>query len=202
MLEVGCGNCHFLMALSILRPDVSYLGLDIENVDSRAKQKIKNFRFIHGQFETSYIKPNSVDLIYFSNLIEHVENPITFLKKCRVSLNEKGRIYGVTPNHLSLDRFIFGKYWAGYHYPRHTYIYNHVNLKMLFEKTGFYNHNISGSYSFWYLSFANKLLKLPGLKKRGIFFAIITGMFYPLDLFINIFRPHGSLSFTAEANEY
>jgi len=191
-LEVGCGNAHLLKRLSEARKDISVVGVDIEDVK---KPELHQFTFHHGQLEEVDIPAKSIDVIYCSNLIEHVPDPRVFLQKCLAILKPGGLLYGVTPNHLSLDRYIFRKYWAGYHYPRHTFVFNHKNLKHLMQKQGFNRVSIKGSYAFWYLSLANRFVDLPGTKKRGIMFAAITGLFFPFDLLVNLFRCHGSMAF-------
>jgi SAM-dependent methyltransferase len=141
------------------------------------------------------IEPSSFDAVYCSNLIEHVPDPLAFLAKCREVLKPGGVIVGVTPDHLSLDRYVFGRYWAGYHYPRHTFIFNHRNIRTLLEKAGFDVVRIKGSHAYWYLSLANLVLELPGTRKRGFAFAAITSLFAPLDLLVNRVRVHGSMTF-------
>jgi SAM-dependent methyltransferase len=191
-LEIGCGNAELISEISSLRGDVDFIGVDIEDV---VKPTINKFTFIHGQLEDSNITENSVDMIYCSNLIEHVANPRVFLQECRKILKPNGVIIGVTPDHLSIDRYVFGKYWAGYHYPRHTYLFNHNNIKKLLRSEGFSKISATGAYGFWYLSMANKYIELPGLKKRGVLFAVVTAIFLPLDIFVNFFRCSGSMSF-------
>ncbi len=193
-LEVGCGNGHFLTRVANERSDIKLLGVDIQPYEG---ESIANFRFFHGQFEDQDIESGSVDLIYFSNLIEHVEDPKIFLQQCLKILREGGKIYGVTPNHLSWDRFIFWRFWAGYHYPRHTYLFDHKNLRRFLEELGFINIQIKGAYAYWYLSLANIFLPLHGQKKRGILFALVTAFFLPLDFLINLVTVHGSMTFTA-----
>ena len=193
-LEIGCGNCHLIKLLAELRPDMSFVGVDIEKVDVG---ELPRFNFYHGQFETSDVPSQNADLIYCSNLIEHVPDPRRFLAKCADALKPGGTLYGVTPNHLSIDRFVFGRHWAGYHYPRHTYVFNHHNLKTLLTSQGFVDPRITGSYSFWYLSLANRFLELPGTRKRGLAFAAITAAFLPFDVLLNLFTCHGSMTFVA-----
>ena len=194
MMEIGCGNGHLLKNIAAVRPDIHFVGVDIEQVEITGLQ---NFTFHHGQFEQVELEEDSIDLIYCSNLIEHVPDPLLFAQKVLKTLSPHGTFLGVTPDHLSVDRYLFGKYWAGYHYPRHTFVFNHHNIKTLLKNSGFSEIKISGAYSFWYLSFANKLVELPGTKKRGIAFALVTALFLPIDLLINLFRCHGSMTFSA-----
>jgi SAM-dependent methyltransferase len=197
LMEIGCGKGHLLKTIASVRPDIHMLGVDIEQVEISG---LPDFTFYHGQFEEVEIEPNSVDLIYCSNLIEHVPDPGVFAKKVKQSLKAGGQVLGVTPDHLSIDRYLFGRYWAGYHYPRHTFVFNHRNIVTLLREADFEGINVKGSYSFWYLSLANSFMELPGTKKRGLLFALITAAFLPLDFFINLLRCHGSMTFKARSS--
>jgi len=191
-LEVGCGNGSFLATLGAALDDVQLAGVDIVDV---GVTDVPRFTFYKGQLEDVDFAGRRFDVIYCSNLIEHVPDPFLFLRKCAAILKPGGVIHGITPDHLSLDRYVWGRYWAGYHYPRHTFVFNHSNIGRILEKCGFAPVQIKGSYSFWYLSFANRFATLPGTQKRGILFAAVTAFFLPLDLLINLFRCHGSMTF-------
>lgn len=193
-LEVGCGNGSFLALLGEARGDVELAGVDIVDLGVAG---VPRFTFYKGQLEAIDFGERRFDVIYCSNLIEHVPDPFVFLRKCAALLRPGGVIYGVTPDHLSVDRYLMGRYWAGYHYPRHTFVFNHRNLGAILSKSGFDSVRIRGSYSFWYLSLANRLVELPGRRKRGLLFAAVTALFLPLDLLINLFRCHGSMKFVA-----
>jgi SAM-dependent methyltransferase len=192
VIEVGCGNGAFLSALHEVRPNIRLAGVDIEDVGI---VDLPGFTFHHGQLEEVELPTASFDAVYCSNLIEHVADPSPFVARCRAILRPGGVIVGVTPDHLSLDRYLFGRYWAGYHYPRHTFVFNHNNIRTLLESAGFEVVGITGSHAYWYLSLANLLVERPGTKKRGLAFGAITALLAPLDVLINQFRVHGSMTF-------
>ena len=192
ILEIGCGSGDLLNYLKKVRPDLELYGLDIVELPIK-----KNYSFIKGQFENTKLN-KKFDLIIFSNLIEHTVNPKLFLEKCYASLIEKGHILGDTPSTNSIDRSIFGKFWGGYHYPRHTFLFNKNNLQILMRKCNFVDINISGSYAYWGVSFSNFFIKENGRKKRGLFFFIITIFFIPIDIIINLFFDSGNLNFKAK----
>ncbi|HTE49588.1 MAG TPA: class I SAM-dependent methyltransferase [Kofleriaceae bacterium] len=193
-LEVGCGNGSFLSVLAGAREDIQVAGVDI--VDAGVTG-VPRFTFYRGQLEDVDFGDRRFDVIYCSNLIEHVPDPFRFLRKCAAILAPGGVIHGITPDHLSIDRYLWRRFWAGYHYPRHTFVFNHSNIRAILEKCGFEPVAIRGSYSFWYLSFANRFIELPGTKKRGLLFAAVTALFLPFDLVVNLFRCHGSMKFVA-----
>ena len=194
LIEVGCGNGLFLEEIRAIRSDIKLIGFDIAKTDAINKEFIE---FYPCEFESFNGVIMSCDLIYFSNLIEHVINPKIFLDKCREVLNDGGVILGITPTHDSIDRKIFKRFWGGYHFPRHLNIFNKKNISILLSISGFQVSKIKGSYGFWYVSFANILLKENGYKKRGLLFLIVNIIFFPLDFVINLYRVTGSMTFIA-----
>lgn len=192
MIEVGCGNGLFLEEINKIRPDIKLIGYDIKETDYINQDLIE---FYKGEFENLDPKHGACDLIYFSNLIEHVINPVHFLDHCHSLLKVQGIIYGVTPCHNSIDRKIFKKFWGGYHYPRHINIFNEQNIVKLLNLSSFKLLRVSGSYGFWYISLANYFSPLHGYKKRGLLFALCSLLFFPLDLIVNLFMITGSMTF-------
>jgi SAM-dependent methyltransferase len=193
-LEVGCGNGSFLRVLTEARPDIEVAGVDIQDVGVSG---VPRFTFYHGQLEEVDLQGRRFDVVYCSNLIEHVPDPFRFLRKVREILTPSGVIYCITPDHLSLDRYLLRRHWAGYHYPRHTFVFNHDNIRQILGKCGYETTRVSGAYGFWYLSLANRFIELPGTKPRGLMFAAVTAAFLPFDLLVNRFRCHGSMTFVA-----
>jgi SAM-dependent methyltransferase len=192
LLEVGCGNGNFLKLVAEARPDVELHGVDI--VDTGISG-IERFTFHRGQLEQIDLPEAYFDAIYFSNLIEHVPDPFVFLRQCRSLLRPGGIVYGNTPDHLSLDRFLFGKRWAGYHYPRHTFLFDHRNMGEILRACGFSHVRLAGSYAFWSLSLKNVFREGHGPRGRGLGHAAITAATLPFDLAVNRVRCHGSMTF-------
>ena len=73
-----------------------------------------------------------------SQVIEHLQDPFDFIKSVQ-NISRPGTIFIVeTPCPSGLDYFLFKqKYWGGYHFPRHTNLFNKNNLMRLFERPGF-----------------------------------------------------------------
>ncbi len=193
LLEVGCGNGEFLRSVSRLRPDLWLHGVDINDPQIH---DIPKFSFHRGMLEHASLVPG-VDFIYFNNLIEHVADPRCFLQRCHDLLCPGGMIFGNTPNHDSVDRRLFGRYWAGYHYPRHTFVFNHRNIEALIARTGMGEIEVWGSYGFWSLSLRNRFMVGHGGRARGLGHIAVTMATLPLDLLINVFMPHGAMNFRA-----
>lgn len=190
ILEIGCGNGVLLEAVHRLCPDSKVVGVDIKDLGLSSHEFIE---FHEGQLEEVSLEKDTFDAIYFSNLIEHVVNPFEFLERVGQLLRPGGIAILITPNHRSLDRFIFGRFWGGYHFPRHLYIFDNDTIHDTVTSAGLECLSIKGSYAWWYISIANRLYKDSARRKRGLAFAVISAAFLPLDLLINIFRYHGSM---------
>ncbi len=126
LLDFGCGNGHWLVALQKGRkPGQRFVGLD------PSPEPIARLRSLgveaHAGFEEELPKlfaPESVDLVLFNHVVEHVPDPKATLRALAAVLKPGGEIRGVTPNHDAWDRRIFGKYWAGWHPPRHFVLFD------------------------------------------------------------------------------
>lgn len=198
IIEVGCGNGGFLLALEQARPDLNPIGIDIVDPGTLGDS---NVTFYAGMLEEQSIESGTVDLIFFDDLLEHVEDPVKFLETCHRLLKPNGVIFGITPDHASLDRLLFKKYWAGYHYPRHTFLFDHHNIKQILHKAHFTDAKLKGSNGLWVKSIKNITMTLPATKKRGVIHYGSMIAFYPLDLLINLFTCHGEMSFIARKGE-
>ncbi|MCB2077311.1 MAG: class I SAM-dependent methyltransferase [Novosphingobium sp.] len=197
ILEIGCGNGALLEAVLDVRPGAYACGVDIADVGLSSHDRI-DFRL--GQLEEVDLPPGSFDVIYCSNLIEHVADPIAFMVRAQAMLKPGGHFVIVTPNHRSLDRLVFGKRWGGYHFPRHLMLFDDRNLRKALQANGFEVERISGGHAWWAISFRNCLYAESARRKRGLVFVAISLAFAPLDLLLNVIRRHGSMTAVARRN--
>lgn len=93
------------------------------------------------------LENNSIDIIIAGEIIEHLLDPVKFLKECNRVMTREGKIILSTPNICSLKnrlRVLFGMIpehsarYSDYHsMQRHVVDFNLNELKKLFKKTGF-----------------------------------------------------------------
>lgn len=135
ILDVGCGDgFHLNLLKDYGKKTWSLFGLD---ADERAVQagesKGLNIKqgFLEEYTETGF------DLIFLIMTIEHVNDPKGLLQTVQNKLKPGGRLVIVTDNTKTLDHYFFqGRHWGGYHFPRHTYLFNRKNLSLLGESVG------------------------------------------------------------------
>jgi len=106
ILDIGCGDGHFYRALKlevvkkhIDRERLIYFGLD---KDSSYRGKVEKIggRFICGDILDSKILAGEkkFDLIIASDVIEHIDETDTFIRRIKTMLKPSGFVYLTTPN--------------------------------------------------------------------------------------------------------
>ena len=119
ILEVGCGNSPYRF---LIKHGV-YTGID-HSVAAEFSYQGKDVLYYHG--DTFPVQDGSFDLVFHTEVLEHVENPEAFIKSCWVALKPDGRMFFSVP------------FSYRYHYiPYDYYRYTPSSLKRICEKAGF-----------------------------------------------------------------
>ncbi len=153
LLEIGCGMGDFLLEAQLKGFKVS--GLEItEHLAQLANQRLGTTCVEKGYIETSTYTQDSFDVISFFDVIEHVHDPLGFMKKVNWLLKKNGKIFIVTPSLDNWSARLLGKHWMEYKVEHLSY-FNKIAMKILLEKTGFQNIRFCSNYkilSFDYIS--------------------------------------------------
>lgn len=200
VLDVGCGNCTLLKSLK-KQGDYELFGIDIKRRDIDYKENGVNFS--KGTLEKLDFPSDYFDLVSLDNLIEHVQDPVFFMKKVYKILKPNGWVVGTTPNIKSVDAVLFGKYWGGYHIPRHFYFFTQSTLKKLLTKTGFRNVKLPINYNAadWCVSMQNFIRRNKHKKKeyrRGWYFPYFGIFFFPISFMDSLLGVHSIMDFKAQ----
>lgn len=145
ILDVGGGTGWLLSAIKKVDDRIKITQIVDFDPSAAALAEKQGHQYFCGRFE-EFMTDRKFELILLLNLIEHVQNPIDILEKCKSILSPEGRILIKTPNWDSLDARLFRhKNWGGYHCPRHWTLFtkrsfetmvNHLGLKVdLFQYT-------------------------------------------------------------------
>jgi len=197
ILDVGCANGAFLLSMKQFG-DYGLYGLDIKNTGMNFKELSIDFK--EGYLEELDYPENFFDAINMDNVLEHVPDPAVFMKKVITILKPGGYIFGTTPNFRSLDRFVFQKYWGGFHMPRHIYVFNSQNLEMFMTKMGISGtiFPITANAADWAVSVQNFMRrdhKKQEKYKRAPYFSIVAMLFAPVAFLTSIFKLNGVMDF-------
>jgi ubiquinone/menaquinone biosynthesis C-methylase UbiE len=139
-LDVGCGE-GFMLLESVYRKWNTY-GIDI--TDHRIESAwCKEINFINSTLTSANFPDNFFDCIYMDSILEHVNNPLEYLKEAYRILKRGGVIYIGVPNEDSLlndFRFLFNNIFGNKEYspklkpfitPYHIGGFNNKSLKFI-----------------------------------------------------------------------
>lgn len=135
LLDVGCGNGAFLIAASRLRWQAVGCDFDAAAVE-RAQALGFDVRLGGPQILGA---GESFDYVTLSHVIEHVHDPLEFLRSIRRVMKPSAQLFIDTPNADALGFERFGPHWRGLEAPRHLALFNWESLEFALKEAGFRN---------------------------------------------------------------
>jgi len=133
ILEVGSGMGYLTFSLKMADYDI--IGLDISK--TAVEKAIENFGN-HYQYadvyEFSEEKPESADIIILTEVIEHIEEPVKFLKALKKILKPGGSLIITTPNKTTYPKNII---WASDSPPVHYWWFAEKSFKYIADILNF-----------------------------------------------------------------
>lgn len=140
ILDVGCGWGNFLEILN--KNHLPYLGTDIsQEAVTICQEKSLNCQKAD-LIELSRDSRQKYSAIAFFQVIEHLKNPLEYLKAAKKLLKKNGVLLITTPNNNSPLRSLFGPKWSVYNTPSHYFFYSKKSIGRLLKKAGFNSFEI------------------------------------------------------------
>lgn len=138
-LDVGCNLGFATEAARRLGHEA--MGIDIDSdAISRAKGLFPEANFEYAPISQLAEGSKKFDLIYCSEVIEHLTNPIEFLKDIRAVMNDGATLFLTTPDigHYSLPKKMEELVkWTTFRPPEHLLYFDKKSLSSAFKKAGF-----------------------------------------------------------------
>ena len=164
VLDIGCGDGRLLRVFAELGvPRERLYGCDFDDA-AIARGKEQGLQVSLGRFEEADLPLASFGVVILQQVIEHVPDPASVLEKIHELLVPGGVVILETPNVRSWDHALFpGRYWGGYHIPRHFFLFTADSLGALLRKTGYEVAETTPlvSPSFWVQSVHHTLKERP-----------------------------------------
>jgi len=135
VLDVGCGDGARLEILRARGWDVRGVDPDPRAVEA-ARRRLGD-RVTEGGLEDAPFAPGSFDVVLLEHVLEHVEDPVDLLRRCRGLLRPGGRLSAVTPNVEGLGHRTFKAAWRGLEPPRHLTLFGPKSLEAAARRAGF-----------------------------------------------------------------
>lgn len=134
IFEVGCGCGHFIYLMNSLGYESN--GCDISSSACRVAKGMFNLDIINSEFNEATIDEKTLDMVIAFELIEHLEDPLKFLKVVQSKLKHGGYLFLSTPNaetkwpvQWQQEKTVFP--------PFHLTIFSKKSLSVVAEKVGF-----------------------------------------------------------------
>jgi 2-polyprenyl-3-methyl-5-hydroxy-6-metoxy-1,4-benzoquinol methylase len=146
MLDVGCGDGIWLYGVE---DNCEWKAEGVEITESAVKFANNKLRVkVHlGTLDTIKNRENYYDHIRLNNVIEHVQDPVVFLKKTNSLLKKGGTVYCSTPNGIQDGSVLKIANKRGFKInllENHFYYYPPKTLREIFKSCGF---KITHAYS-------------------------------------------------------
>lgn len=136
-LDLGCGDGRFTALIA--QTGATAIGADIAEAAlarARAQHPELDFRLIaiHGPLP---FEDNAVDLVWASEVIEHIADTARWLSEIRRVLTPRGRLLLTTPVHSRLKLALYGIERYSDPLGDHLHLYTRRSLRTLLAEFGF-----------------------------------------------------------------
>lgn len=138
ILDIGCGDGALLRFFKRRLRHARITGLDssVKAVQVCIESGVPA-RVVDIETADAFDAESRYDLIVMNQVLEHLRDPRAVLNRIRELLDVGGLLSLETPAHGSIDHRVFKRrYWAGYHIPRHFWIFDETSLRELLELCG------------------------------------------------------------------
>ncbi|MFK7950925.1 MAG: class I SAM-dependent methyltransferase [Saprospiraceae bacterium] len=144
VLDIGCGKPTFLQTV-YQKSKARCIGLDFsDNGWSEDKKYYSNLNLQIGKIKDLKLD-NAPDFITMWHYLEHDYAPDKTLSALAKIAKSDTYIIIEVPNFDSESRRKYGDKWAGWHTPRHTFLYSPDNIKLLLNNNGWEVQDIKRS---------------------------------------------------------
>lgn len=156
ILEVGCGIGYMTYALNFS----GYLTVGTDIVDNVIDLAIKKFgnHYHKGGIDLLIQNNHRFDFIILTEVIEHIEDPISFIDKLNSLLNKNGSILLSTPNKSAFSKKAL---WVTDAPPVHLWWFSEESIHYLAKKTSMIYKIIKPRYcngtSYYYLNKSERI---------------------------------------------
>ena len=136
LLEVGSGQGDFLARAQARGMEVTGVEYS-EHANGVARAKLGGQgRVFQGEIQAVKDSDGPFDVVAFSDVIEHVRDPVAFLRHVYTLLRPGGVVFVATPTRDSWSAKLLGQRWMEYK-PEHLWYFNAATLRSLLSQHGF-----------------------------------------------------------------
>ena len=127
LLDVGSGDGVFLATMQGVGWEVC--GVEPDPVAARRSREKRGVPVLDGALEQVDAGAEAFDVVVSRHVVEHVHDPVAFVKACFQAVRPDGCLIILTPNSRSLCHRIFRRGWLHLDPPRHLYVFSRRSLE-------------------------------------------------------------------------
>lgn len=135
LLDVGCAMGYLVE--TALKAGWDAHGVDVSRYAVSKAPKALAARLTVASLDSMSYEKHSFDCITMLDVVEHLQDPRTGLKKLNSLLTKNGTILITTGNANSLFAHLMGKHWTFYTPPQHLYFFTKQTFATLLSQAGF-----------------------------------------------------------------
>ena len=135
LVDVGCGGGLLLRMLR--ERGLPVLGLETSLPAATSAWKRNGVAVVCGDLSRSPIERGSCAAVTMFHVLEHLHDPVSYLRSARDLLVPGGRLVVQVPNASCWQFLMFGDHWNGVDVPRHLVNYRERDLESLLDYCGF-----------------------------------------------------------------
>jgi SAM-dependent methyltransferase len=133
VLDVGCATGDFLL----LARERGWNTLGVDPSPAREQAMAAGVRMVGRTIDDADVAPHSIDLITFWDVLEHLPDPVTSLRRARELLAPGGLVAATVPNAGSAVARLSGPRWFGYKTAgEHLQFFSAVTINRCFATAG------------------------------------------------------------------
>lgn len=132
VLDIGCATGYFISAAE--GENLRVEGIDIsQSAISKIKPIFGERVHCSSVEELAAERPKAYDILFLSDIIEHVPDPRAFVRALAALVRPGGKLLCITPNERGLLARISGRRWVSIKIPEHVVLYNPLTLTNLLD---------------------------------------------------------------------
>jgi 2-polyprenyl-3-methyl-5-hydroxy-6-metoxy-1,4-benzoquinol methylase len=135
LVDVGCGGGLLLRMLR--ERGLPVLGLETSLPAASSAWKRNGVAVVCGDLSKSPIERGTCAAVTMFHVLEHLHDPVSYLRSARDLLVPGGRLVVQVPNASCWQFLMFGEHWNGVDVPRHLVNYRERDLESLLDYCGF-----------------------------------------------------------------
>ena len=178
LLDIGCGNGHFLNACK--QAGWKVMGMELDPKTSEQARQNTSEKIVNHLHEIT--ADEKFQVISLWHVLEHVYELDEYFQFFKSHLKTSGKLLLALPNPKSHDAEKFKAYWAAYDVPRHIHHFTPKSIELLANKYGFKLVKSKGLlFDSFYISLLSNEYQSG---KKKLISSFITGAFSNLKAFI------------------